>query len=173
MYSCTAASITRLVYIKRDFPGLTTTIEDVSWNLRWSTTWTSLELNIAVICGCLPQLRPLLSSKGTVAHPTHSKFSTLIDPSLKTVDPVKFKSRPPGDVEDGGLRLDDAYLELDSVDGGSSSDERDRDERKLVVQGKGEEQGSWNVTVVQDWNVTSQRGSVMGGTNDWDVSGPK
>ena len=56
--SCTAASITRLVYMKKDFR-LTTSISDVPWDLVWTTTWAALELNIGVTCACLPQLRPL------------------------------------------------------------------------------------------------------------------
>ena len=52
----TAVSITRLVVLVN----LDITSQDVTWVFRMPQIWTCVELNIAVVCGCLPQLRPLL-----------------------------------------------------------------------------------------------------------------
>jgi hypothetical protein len=156
--------------MKRDFPGLTTSIEDVSWNLRWTTTWTALELNIAVICGCLPQLRPLFKcGKFTPAHPTNSNFSSLKDSTLKTLDKGRVRSRTIGDAEPGGLGRADPSLELDNAGEESGNEVREMDERSLVGQEK-EIYERWGVTVQQDWEVSSHHSILTGGTNEWRVS---
>ncbi|KAF2791430.1 hypothetical protein K505DRAFT_309506 [Melanomma pulvis-pyrius CBS 109.77] len=52
----TGVSITRLIYLV----SLDVTAQDVTWVFRMPQIWTCVELNIAVVCGCLPQLRPLM-----------------------------------------------------------------------------------------------------------------
>ena len=36
-------------------------IEDATWQLVTIANWSSAEVNIAIICGCMPTLKPLLS----------------------------------------------------------------------------------------------------------------
>jgi hypothetical protein len=52
----TAVSITRLIVLV----SLDITDPDVTWVFVYPQIWTCVELNIAVVCGCLPILRPLL-----------------------------------------------------------------------------------------------------------------
>jgi hypothetical protein len=156
--------------MERDFPGLTTSIEDVSWALKWTTTWTALELNIAVICGCLTQLRPLF--KCSIPSPTHqttSNFSSVKDPALKTLDRVRLRSRTLGDAEEGGLRRDDPFVELNCSGEESATDEWDMDVRESVGHEKTISE-HWGVTVQQDWEASSHHSVLTAGTNEWRVS---
>jgi hypothetical protein len=89
-----------------------------------------------------------------------------------TVQPANLKSRAVDGDGEAALGMDHSYLELDSVSGGSRSDEKEIDEQELVVRDK-EELGGWDVTVVQGWEVTSQRGNVTGPRSKWDVSSPR
>jgi hypothetical protein len=156
--------------MKRDFPGLTTSIEDVSWVLQWTTTWTALELNIAVICGCLPQLRPLFKCSNLApTHQTTSNFSSVKDPTLRTLDRVRLRSRTLGDAEEGGLRRTDPFMELDCSGEESGIDERAMDVRELVGHGKTISE-HWGVTVQQDWEASSHHSILTAGTNEWRVS---
>lgn len=85
-----------------------------------------VELNIAVICGCLPQLRPLFSHhKAPPTHPTHTPCSTLRDASLTTSGTSSFmgssKYLARRELEEewrpGNERT---FLELESEEEGSS-----------------------------------------------------
>lgn len=36
--------------------------EDITWDNVDSATWSSIEINVAIICACLPTLKPLITS---------------------------------------------------------------------------------------------------------------
>jgi hypothetical protein len=88
-----------------------------------------------------------------------------------TVDPMKSRGGTLSDAEQGGFRRDDVFLELDSAGDESGVEEREMDERELVRQDQ-EGRGRWDVTIVQDWVVTSHRATPAGGPSEWSVSGP-
>lgn len=77
--SVTAVSITRLIFLV----SLDVTEPNVTWVFIDPQIWTCVELNIAVVCGCLPQLRPLLllittgSPSGTVASSARGTTDTI------------------------------------------------------------------------------------------------
>ncbi|MCJ1459972.1 hypothetical protein MMC28_010351 [Mycoblastus sanguinarius] len=54
----TIVSIIRLVWIIR---AVNKNDEDPTWQLAYALIWTSVETNMAIVCACLPSLRPILA----------------------------------------------------------------------------------------------------------------
>jgi len=52
---------------------------DFTWYLNDATIWTSVEINVAIICACLPSLRPVLNFLRTGGFFSHSESS--VNPS--------------------------------------------------------------------------------------------
>ncbi|KAL9614568.1 MAG: hypothetical protein Q9167_000937 [Letrouitia subvulpina] len=71
----TATSIVRLFSIQQG--GKST---DVSWNTSYSTTWSAIEINVAIICACLPILRVPIQAVFPKLFGSKKKSSTLSTP---------------------------------------------------------------------------------------------
>lgn len=161
--SVTVVSITRLVYLVT----LDINDPDVTWVFRMPQIWTCVELNVAVLCGCLPQLRPLLQliTTGSFAGSTHaSGGSSGITGNSSGRDP---KSMPTGsalDTNTASIIGDDTrplvipastksagYIELQNADRGNMKD--------VIPRKNG---GAWDIRVKTDWNLSSNSSTPTG-----------
>jgi hypothetical protein len=154
--SITAVSITRLIYLVT----LDINDPDVTWVFSMAQIWTCVELNVAVLCGCLPQLRPLLllittgslhgstNASGKGSHGTGS--TSMRDPKAPspqskletvTVSVAGDDTRPlvsPTPAKGAG------YIELHNVEHGNTQN---------GIQRKGT--AAWDINVRTDWNISS------------------
>jgi len=151
-------SITRLIVLV----SLDITNPDVTWVFVDPQIWTCVELNIAVVCACLPQLRPLLllittgSAAGTAAG-SAAKASTVTGPSSKKSpwgSAFSNKDNKEADVSlmplvsvQGGKEANARYMQLDEMEHSTSQANRTRDSKP----------GQWQVSVQTKWDVSSER----------------
>jgi hypothetical protein len=174
----TAVSVTRLVYLV----SLDITNPDVTWVFIQPQIWTVTELNIAVVCGCLPQLRPLMLWV-TTGSPTGSS-AAISKQSGNTGDSSKRASRP---FASKGSNFNTANSADTSIAGGpytSFAGNTEKavyaDTRPLVASSQNamsrgpnagfvelneleraqrekreSKQGGWGINVHTDWNVST------------------
>jgi len=157
-HSVTAVSITRLVYLVT----LDINDPDVTWVFRMPQIWTCVELNVAVICGCLPQLRPLLqlittgsihgssaaSGKGSdyTGGSSMREPKPLPSPSTVHTNPVSVSGEDTRPLVAQPASKGKGYVELQNMEKGEANQE---------VQPQGAGAGAWDVHVRTDWNVSS------------------
>ncbi|KAH3939755.1 hypothetical protein HBI56_224330 [Parastagonospora nodorum] len=162
----TGVSITRLIHLVN----LNIADPDVTWVFRYPQIWTCVELNIAVVCACLAQLRPLLmlittGSATTLPGSSGKANSSRSGGSSKRSFPFLSKgsytdteitesssdngqyaaereTRPL--VPDKTPLRGTGYVELNDLEKGQTPNRRG-----------GSGPGVWNVQVTTDWNVTS------------------
>ncbi|KAI4251343.1 MAG: hypothetical protein LQ352_004909 [Teloschistes flavicans] len=113
-------SIVRLVVLSRI--GRT----DLTWNYINSGIWTNIEPSIAVICACLPSLRPLVSilSHGWQRIPDlKSKLSSTSNSSRLGVNKKRIARRSGGQGYLRGTRRDESdgmFSRLEEMEGGGA-----------------------------------------------------
>jgi hypothetical protein len=151
-------SITRLVVLV----SLDITNQDVTWVFIDPQIWTCVELNIAVVCACLPQLRPLLlllttgSATGTVAVSGANLSRVTANASKKSPWASAFsnKDNKEADVSfiplvsvQGGKEPSARYMQLDEMESVNSQSNRSRESKP----------GQWQVSVQTNWDVSTER----------------
>ena len=132
---------------------------------RMPQIWTCVELNVAVLCGCLPQLRPLLLlvTTGSIHGSSHASGKGSHNTgSSSTRDPKSYPSRSNLDTVTASVAGDDTrplvtpatakgdgYIELQNIEHGNT---------KKDIQPQGT--GAWDIHVRTDWNLSSSAGQA-------------
>ncbi|PVH94791.1 hypothetical protein DM02DRAFT_538717 [Periconia macrospinosa] len=151
----TAVSITRLVFLV----SLNIADPDVTWVFIDPQIWTCVELNIAVVCGCLPQLRPLL-----LLITTGSAAGTKVASKRQSKDTIgSYKKSPWG----SRFSTKENAAGLGSVSDGKPFVAAGGENAKYIrlgnLEGKRDSMGSpgrnekMQVNVETEWTVSSQR----------------
>lgn len=147
----TIVSITRLVFLINS----NTMDPDLTWVFVDAQVWTCVELNVAVFCGCLPQLRPLLTLITTGRLHRTSTQATRKGTSSTAAGSSKRRAImfPSRDASQGGGKSSAPSAELSG-----KSSHVFNDTRPLFAN----EKGAWDISVQREWSVRSSLRSDYG-----------